>query len=126
MRQLFLAVPLVLAAAAALAQTPARVVFFTPDRAALDAAGLAVVRAAADAARAEPAARVVVIGHSAPGGDPEAERRVAEERARTVAEALVLAGVPRERIATESQPATPFESVPVESRRVEIRLSHPG
>jgi outer membrane protein OmpA-like peptidoglycan-associated protein len=128
MRHLFvLAAALLLGAAApAAAQTPARVVFFTPERASIDAAGLEVVRAAAEAARAQPGARVLVIGHSAPGDDAEAERRVAEERARTVAEALALAGVPRERIATESQPATPFESAPVESRRVEIRVSHPG
>jgi outer membrane protein OmpA-like peptidoglycan-associated protein len=113
---------LLLPAACAGRQEPVRTVFFTPDGTSLDADAQAVVRAAAAVATSRAASPVSVLGYSIPRGMPATEERLAAGRATTVADALVAAGVPRARIAMESRPATPFESAPVESRRVEIRV----
>lgn len=124
-RSMLLLLAVLLPAACAGRQEPVRAVFFEPASAALDAPAQQVVRDAAQAAAARPSAEVGVLAFSAPAGMPAVEERVAADRAAAVRDALVAAGVAPARIRLEARPATPFASVPVESRRVEIRVTPP-
>ncbi len=127
-RRLLLSIPVVLGLAACqgagtadLAQEPARNVFFTADSASLDQAAQAVVANAAGLAKEHPNATVRVLGFAAPdSGSAQFNRTLALARAQAVRDALVEAGIPRQRIRVESRGAVPFEMFPTESRRVEI------
>lgn len=130
-RRRLLAVPLLLGLAACQAPpprmaeagtAPVRVVFFNQDSAALDEGGLAVVREAAAAARAAPRAPVAVLGFAGPVGSQGYNQALSDARARHVADELVAAGVEPARIAIRPRGPVPFEQMPTESRRVEIRI----
>ena len=103
------------------ADAPRAVVFFTRDSALLDEAAQQNVREAAEMARSDPAAPVRVLGFAAPdAGTPAFNRTLAQARAQNVADGLVAAGVPRERVRVHTRGAVPFALMPTESRRVEV------
>jgi outer membrane protein OmpA-like peptidoglycan-associated protein len=124
-----LASPVLLGLAACEASRPAAatrsetlVVFFTEDSAALNESGLAILRGAADAAKANPRAPVAVLGFAGAAGSVGFNQALSDARARHVADHLVEYGVERSRIAIRPRGPVPFELIPTESRRVEIRI----
>jgi outer membrane protein OmpA-like peptidoglycan-associated protein len=129
-RRLALAAPLLLGLAACqapaartdLAQQPAQVVFFTEDSAALGDDARTVVADAAQLAKAHPNAPVAVLGFAGPSGSRAFNRALSDARARNVADALVAGGVASGRIQVRPRGEVPFEMMPTESRRVEIRV----
>jgi outer membrane protein OmpA-like peptidoglycan-associated protein len=96
---------------------------FTADSSAIAGPPVDTVRRVAELLVAGPAVPVLVEGHVAdtPGG-PDAVQRLSDQRAAVVAEALVTAGVPAERITARGVGATRPLSTPEESRRVEITV----
>lgn len=98
-------------------------ILFWPDSAALPEPSAATVTRVAALLRATPAAGVELEGHVAdtPGG-PEVAQGLSEQRAVTVADALVAAGVDRSRIRTVGRGGA--EPLPdrAASRRVEITI----
>jgi outer membrane protein OmpA-like peptidoglycan-associated protein len=98
------------------------VVFFTEDSAALGDSAAAVVRDAAAAAKSDQRAPVTVLGYAGPAGGQAYNRALSEARARRVADDLVAQGVATSRITIRGRGPTPFEMMPTESRRVEIRV----
>jgi outer membrane protein OmpA-like peptidoglycan-associated protein len=101
---------------------PSFVIFFTEDSAALGEQAVAVVRDAATAAKANPRAAITVLGYAGPAGGQAFNRALSEARARHVADLLEAQGVPASRIVIRGRGPTPFELMPTESRRVEIRV----
>lgn len=101
---------------------PVRIVFFEDDSIGLSDQARAVVRDAAEAARRFPNAPVRVLGFSAP--DPTHAPTVSLSRARAerVVAELVTAGVPQARIQQRGRGPVAFDALPVQSRRVEIRI----
>ena len=85
----------VVAAASPQTAQPARnfMVFFPNDRATVNADGQAVIHEAAAAARANPAARVTVAGHTDTSGQGAYNKGLSERRAAAVREALLRDGV---------------------------------
>ncbi len=104
------------------AQGPVPVVFFTEDSAALNDDGRAVVASAAKIAKANPNAPVTVMGFAGPAGSQGYNQALSDARARMVADALIAEGVPASRIQIRPRGPVPFEMIPTESRRVEIRV----
>ncbi|MBV1798176.1 OmpA family protein [Siccirubricoccus sp. G192] len=129
-RRLALAAPLLLGLAACqapaartdLARQPVQVVFFTEDSAALGADARTVVADAAQLAKANPNAPVAVLGFAGPSGSQSFNQALSDARARNVADALVAGGVAPGRIQIRPRGPVPFEMMPTESRRVEIRV----
>ncbi|WP_137123999.1 OmpA family protein [Roseomonas sp. HF4] len=120
-RHLLAAAPALLAAACATeAPRPAVTVFFTEDSATLEGEAIEVVRRAAAAAR-QGTGPVTVLGFAGPAGSTAQNRALSEARAQAVADALAANGVARDRIRIVARGPVPFEAVPTESRRVEIR-----
>ena len=125
-----LAVPVLLGLAACETSRPSAatrrpetlVVFVTEDSAALNESGLAILRGAADAAKANPRAPVTVLGFAGPAGSPGLNQALSDARARQVADHLVEYGVERSRIAVRPRGPVFFALIPTESRRVEIRI----
>jgi outer membrane protein OmpA-like peptidoglycan-associated protein len=106
------------------AEAPAlRPIPFAADSAELTGPAADAVRHVAQLIATDPAARVLVEGHVAdtPGGPDEAQR-LSDERAAVVAQALVAAGVPGERITARGLGAGRPLATVEESRRVEITL----
>lgn len=103
-----------------LATQPVR---FTADSAVLTGPAADTVRRAGELLAAGPAVPVLVEGHVAdtPGG-PDAVQRLSDQRAAVVAQALVAAGVPAERITARGAGATRPLATVEESRRVEITV----
>ena len=101
-RRPFLFVPLclVLVLCASCKSTPPRMlVFFNPNSAALDDPARGIVRDASAVAKANPSATVQVLGFASPEtGTVESNKALAQERAQSVADGLVAAGVPQARI----------------------------
>jgi outer membrane protein OmpA-like peptidoglycan-associated protein len=98
-------------------------ILFWPDSAALPGPSTATVTRVAALLRAVPAAQVELEGHVADTpGSPEVAQELSEQRAVTVADALVAAGVDRSRIRTVGRGGA--EPLPdrVASRRVEITI----
>lgn len=103
-------------------EQPVRVVFFTDESAQLDAPARAVVEDAAEVARRFPRAAVRVRAFAGADGDPRYARSLSETRARSVQQALIGSGVPEGRILLRPRGAVPAIEMPLESRRVEIRI----
>jgi hypothetical protein len=101
---------------------PTRVIFFTEDSAALDEAAQGIVASAASQAAEHPAAPVAVLGFADPDGGRAYGRALSDARAQAVAEQLRINGVSPARITVSPRGAVPFEMMPLESRRVEIRV----
>lgn len=112
------------AAAPAAAATAATLpkVYFEVDSDALPADALAVLAAVADAARANPAAAVLISGFHDATGNPEHNADLAKRRAQAVKHALEANGVPPERLQLDKPQQTTGGADPKEARRVELRL----
>lgn len=96
------------------------VIYYQGQSAALDAAATGTITRAAGVATRR-GAKVVVAGYSDDPGRPEANQIQSRIRAQLVADALLQAGVSRDRI--ELTPRRALGGDPaVESRRVDIRL----
>ena len=103
------------------AQRPGMVVFFSRDSVVLDGAARGIIQDAGTVALANPSAPVTVVGFASPEtGTVEENKALAGARAQGVADALVAAGVPRERIRVQPWGALPSGLTPTESRRVKI------
>lgn len=101
---------------------PVQVVFFTEDSASLDEAAQGVVAQVAQAAQAQPQAPVQVLGFADPDGGRAYNQALSAARAENVAAALRVQGVAPARIRVAPRGPVPFEMMPLESRRVEIRI----
>ncbi len=109
-------------AAAPAAATALPRVYFDVDSDALPADALAVLAAVAEAARANPAAAVLISGFHDATGNPEHNADLAKRRAQAVRHALEANGVPPERLQLAKPQQTTGGSDPKEARRVELRL----
>jgi outer membrane protein OmpA-like peptidoglycan-associated protein len=99
----------------------ARPVFFDAWSAQMTDETRAALTELAERAKSEPARRLLVVGHAAPGGSGEANALLARLRARVVADVLTEAGLPSNRVrVTYRVPVQGTEAV--ESRRVDVRL----
>ncbi|MFT3956522.1 MAG: OmpA family protein [Piscinibacter sp.] len=107
-------------AAAGVAALPK--IYFEVDSDALPADALAVLAAVADAARANPAAAVLISGYHDATGNPEHNADLAKRRAQAVKHALEANGVPPERLQLDKPQQTTGGADPKEARRVELRL----
>jgi outer membrane protein OmpA-like peptidoglycan-associated protein len=105
-----------------LADAPLHVVFFDVDSTALNPAAEGIVANAARVAVRNPLAPVVVLGFAGPFGNSDTSRALSAQRAETVAAGLRTAGVAASRISIQPRGEVPYEMMPVESRRVEIRI----
>jgi outer membrane protein OmpA-like peptidoglycan-associated protein len=112
--------PMLAGAAEVLAAQP---ILFTADSAELAGPSADTVRRVAELLVAGPAVPVLVVGHVAdtPGG-PEVVQQLSDRRAAVVADALVAAGVPADRITARGVGATRPLATVEESRRVEITI----
>jgi outer membrane protein OmpA-like peptidoglycan-associated protein len=121
-RHLLAAAPAALAAACAPQPAmPTVSVFFTADSSTLDTEAQAVVRASAAQMRTT-TGPIVVVGFAGPAGGAAYNRALSEARAQHVADLLISNGVARDRVRIVARGPVPFEAVPTESRRVEIRV----
>ena len=102
---------------------PVRVVFFNEDSDTLDDAARAVVVGAAEAAKRYNNVRVNVFGYAGPAGGVAFNRALSDARARHVADILRQNGLPGDSVFVLARGPVPFEMAPVESRRVEIRVT---
>ena len=82
----------------------------------------AVVHGAARRRQGRAGYSVVVLGFAGPAGGVAYNVALSEARAQQVSDQLVREGVARERIRILPRGPVPFEAVPTESRRVEIRI----
>lgn len=107
-------------------------VLFALDSATISPDADAVLKEIADAAKAQPRARLVVEGHTDTSGTREHNQELSDARSRAVATVLVRAGVSRDRITSEglgeSQLAvqTGDEVREPRNRRVIVRLIEAG
>lgn len=110
------------APAAAVAAAALPRIYFEVDSDALPADATAVLAAVADAARANPAAAVLISGYHDATGNPEHNADLAKRRAQAVRHALEANGVPPERLQLAKPQQTAGGADPKEARRVELRL----
>ena len=97
--------------------------FFSEDSALLGDNARGIITMAADYAKQHATAKVVVQGLAAPDtGTARFNRALSEARAHAVADALVEAGIASARITSVPRGAVPFQSMPTESRRVDIEI----
>lgn len=97
------------------------VIYYTGQSTELDRSGLETIARAAAAAGRAPSFGMVVAGYADDPGAPEADQIQSRIRAQRVADALLKAGVARDRI--ELKPRRALGGDPaIESRRVDIRL----
>ena len=89
-------------------------VSFTEDNAATGPDARATVAEAATSARTRPGTPAVVRGLATPDGSVGFNRDPSEARARSVADALVAAGVASDRIRLQPRGPVPYEAMPVE------------
>ena len=89
-------------------------VSFTEDNAATGPNARATVAEAATSARTRPGTPAVVRGLATPDGSVGLNRDLSEARARSVADALVAAGVASDRIRLQPRGPVPYEAMPVE------------
>jgi len=104
------------------AQAQTFLVFFASSSIELDDPAMGVVEAVADRAKADPKARVMVLGYADPAGTPQANAAISRARAQVVYDRLVQEGLPRERVMRAARGPIDFTVSPQESRRVEVRL----
>ncbi len=100
---------------------PGYIVFFAERSAVLEPTAADVITRAAAAASTTPNAPVAVLGWTDSGGSARADVTLSQQRAQTVADALVADGVAASRITRQGRGQT-HDDPGVESRRVEIRV----
>jgi outer membrane protein OmpA-like peptidoglycan-associated protein len=125
MRRLLLPVLLfacVVATTARAAEPRTFVLYFGSWSALIDPTADKIVSAAVTAAKADPLAPITVVGYASTIGSVEANTLLARLRAQVVSDALVTAGVNRERIKQSGTSPTTFIVEPVESRRTVIEI----
>ena len=110
------------APAAAVAAAALPRIYFEVDSDALPADATAVLATVADAARANPAAAVLISGYHDATGNPEHNADLAKRRAQAVRHALEANGVAPERLQLAKPQQTTGGADPKEARRVELRL----
>jgi outer membrane protein OmpA-like peptidoglycan-associated protein len=97
-------------------------VTFAADRADLAGASAAAVARVAALLGDAPGPRITVTGFAADTpGPPDVAQRLSERRAQVVVDALVAAGVRRERLVAVGRGSAEPLATPAESRRVEIK-----
>jgi OOP family OmpA-OmpF porin len=100
-------------------------VYFGPDSAELSAVARKTLDDAAAVLRAQPSLRVEIGGHTDPGGSQAYNLMLSQERAESVRQYLISAGIDADRLATmgygEFRPRASSTDT-AESRRVEFRL----
>jgi len=101
------------------------VLYFASWSALIDPTADQIVNAAVAAAKTNPLAPITVTGYASTIGSTEANTLLARLRAQVVSDALVTAGVNRERIKQSSTGPTTFIVEPVESRRTVIQIGTP-
>ena len=111
-----------LATAAPAAEPRTFVLYFSSWSALIDPTAEQIVGAAVAAANAAPLETVTVTGYASTIGSAEANTLLARLRAQIVTDALVTAGVNRERIRQSATGPTTFVISPVESRRTVIQI----
>ncbi|MDD2884061.1 MAG: OmpA family protein [Dechloromonas sp.] len=97
-------------------------VFFAVGSAAFDPADAAVLATVQSALVGQGEAIVLLSGFHDESGDPAMNAELARQRALAVREALLVAGVPAERIKLRKPESTLGQGSPEESRRVDIRV----
>lgn len=102
---------------------PKYVVFFTERSASLEPAAVDVIAQVAAAAKTSPSQGVLVRGYTDSAGSLPDDVKLSQQRARAVADGLVADGVNASRITQQGRGQTGNDPG-VESRRVEISLSH--
>lgn len=105
-----------------LTRKPLAVVYFALGRAEVAATAAPAIEKAASAVRQ--GGRLLVTGFHDTAGDPARNAELAKARARAVREALVQAGVRRDRVLLR-KPASADSGSSREARRVEIRMMVP-
>ena len=101
---------------------PAYPVFFTPFSARLGESATGVIAKAAQQAKANPDAPVVVAGYAAPPGSTQVNLDLSRTRAQMVADALMADGVAKGRITKHAKGEIDYTLDPVEARRVDITV----
>ena len=96
--------------------------YFATDAAALSDEAQAAVRAASEAAKAHPAAKIAVSGFHDKTGDADHNANLAKQRAQAVRDALAAAGVDVSRIDLRKPELTEGGGDDREARRVEVRI----
>jgi outer membrane protein OmpA-like peptidoglycan-associated protein len=120
-RSIALLVLMLLLTACALFGRGEYVVFFPERSAELDAPARGIIANAARQAQQDPSAAVSVIGFTDSAGSPQADIILSQNRAQTVADALVADGVPASRVARQGRGPTGGDPG-LASRRVEIKI----
>ncbi len=100
---------------------PPYIVYFQERSAQLDDQARSLIALVAQRANAEPAVPVNVIGYTDSAGSPPADVQLSQQRAQTVADALVANGVAANRLVRTGRGQTGTDPG-VASRRVEITL----
>jgi membrane fusion protein, multidrug efflux system len=108
------------AAPAAPAAADTDAVFFDSGQTTLDATGRARLLGVAATLKARPEARVALHGFVDASGNASANTRLAKARAQAVRDALVAAGVPRERIDLQAPADIVGGQSPALARRVDV------
>lgn len=111
------------AAAAAAVSADKDAVYFERGRAVLDATGRARLLGVAAALKARPALRVEVQGYVDASGDAALNKTLARDRAQTVRDALIAAGVAPARIALHAPSNLVGSESPALARRVDVVLA---
>ena len=98
------------------------VLYFGSWSALIEPSAEQIVAAAVTAANADPLSTITVTGYASTIGSTEANTLLARLRAQVVTDALVTAGINRERIRLSGTSPTTFVVQPVESRRTVIQI----
>lgn len=96
--------------------------YFATDVAAVSDEAQAALRAAIDAAKAHPGAKLAVSGFHDKTGNADQNHELAKQRATTVRDALVAAGIDAARIDLRKPEVTEGGADDREARRVEVRV----
>ena len=101
---------------------PAYPVFFTPFSARLEESAKGTITQAAQQAKANPDAPVVVAGYAAPKGSSQLNLDLSRTRAQIVADTLVADGIPKSSITQRAKGEIDYTLDPIEARRVDITV----